>query len=491
MLQTMPKDFLTKLNELTKTRREAIRNSVTDLVVTGDSYYVSAEGDDSADGRSPESAWATISKVNSSIFKPGDAVFFRRGDIFRGALNAPAGITFSAYGSGEKPRLWASPFDGAKHGQWIPTEAPDIYVYSERFLGDVGCMIFNHGESYALKACVHFRDKYNRTNGTSFESWKDLVEDLSFYHDLGGEFTECTNEFGLIYLKSVKGNPSERFESIEFNVNEHGITIYGDNVRINNLHIQYCGCHGIAANTKNGLHVDWCEFEWIGGSMQFYSETGKPTRFGNAVEIYGSCKDYTVENCYVNQIYDAGLTHQYSHGEVNVVKMDDVTYKGNLIENCIYSIEYFNGIADNDAERSMHHIRISDNIMLNAGYGFGSQRPDQGPDAHIKSWDSMNFGTDMVYENNIMYRSKHMMLHIATADIKYMPVFRGNIFVQEEGYEFGKLGEFIDARCSRVQENGAKLKRYGEHFSKFYKYTENDIASQNFIGDDNIFYVIK
>ena len=494
MLQPMPSDFIAKLDALAANRREIIRRSVTDIVVTGDSYYVSADGCDSADGRTPETAWASLARVNAGTFKPGDAVFFRRGDTFRGVLNAPAGITFSAYGEGDKPQLWASPFDGAKVGKWIPTDVPDIYVYSERFLGDVGCLIFNHGEAYAIKASVFFRRHINRTDNRPFESWRDLVDDLAFYHDLGGEFTECTEEYGQLYLKCVGGNPAERFHSIEFNVNEHGITIYGDNVRINNLRIQYCGCHGIAANTKNGLHVDWCEFEWIGGSTQYYveegSQIGKPVRFGNAVEIYGACKDYTIENCYVNQVYDAGLTHQFSHGGDDAVLMDDVTYKGNLIENCVYSIEYFNGIADNDSPRTMRHVRIQDNIMLNAGYGFGSQRPDKTPDAHIKSWDSLNFGTDMVYENNIMFRSKHMMVHIATADVKYMPVVRHNIFVQDEDGKFGRIGEFIDARCARLQDNGEKLAKFGEVQSKMFLFTADSIASQSFIGDDNLFYVI-
>ena len=54
---------------------------------TGTAYYVSADGDDNNDGLSPETAWQTVEKVGQEsteggILQFGDAVFFRRGDLF-------------------------------------------------------------------------------------------------------------------------------------------------------------------------------------------------------------------------------------------------------------------------------------------------------------------------------------------------------------------------------------------------------------------------
>lgn len=37
----------------------------------------------------------------------------------------------------------------------------------------------------------------------------------------------------------------------------------------------------------------------------------RPTRYGNGVEIYGGCDGYTIDNCYVHDVYDAGIAHQY------------------------------------------------------------------------------------------------------------------------------------------------------------------------------------
>jgi hypothetical protein len=47
-------------------------------------FYVSNGGSDSADGRTPETAWATIGKVNSYSFSTGDSLLFEEGDVWKG-----------------------------------------------------------------------------------------------------------------------------------------------------------------------------------------------------------------------------------------------------------------------------------------------------------------------------------------------------------------------------------------------------------------------
>jgi hypothetical protein len=80
----------------------------------GATYYVSPSGRDSADGRTPRTAWRTVAKVNASPLKPGDNVLFQRGGEWRESLQAPASgetgnpITFADYGAGAKPKFWGS-----------------------------------------------------------------------------------------------------------------------------------------------------------------------------------------------------------------------------------------------------------------------------------------------------------------------------------------------------------------------------------------------
>jgi hypothetical protein len=52
------------------------------IVSNATNYYVRAGGSDSSTGLSDAAAWASVAKVNSSmsLFKPGDAILFRRGE---------------------------------------------------------------------------------------------------------------------------------------------------------------------------------------------------------------------------------------------------------------------------------------------------------------------------------------------------------------------------------------------------------------------------
>jgi len=76
-------------------------------------YHVSNAGADNNDGRSPATAWRTISRVNAEPFKPGDVILLRRGDCWREQLLPRSGsekghVRYGAYGSGHKPLLLGS-----------------------------------------------------------------------------------------------------------------------------------------------------------------------------------------------------------------------------------------------------------------------------------------------------------------------------------------------------------------------------------------------
>lgn len=72
-------------------------------------YYISNSGNDSNSGLTTLLPWASLAKVNSSAFKPGDQILFQRGSTFYGSLtvknSGAAGnpITFGAYGTGDNP----------------------------------------------------------------------------------------------------------------------------------------------------------------------------------------------------------------------------------------------------------------------------------------------------------------------------------------------------------------------------------------------------
>ena len=77
----------------------------------GTDYFVSCTGNDSNNGTSMSTPWATISKVNTmtSSQRPGMRIFFKRGCTFRGTLNFYNGgtntapVIVDAYGEGSAP----------------------------------------------------------------------------------------------------------------------------------------------------------------------------------------------------------------------------------------------------------------------------------------------------------------------------------------------------------------------------------------------------
>lgn len=74
-------------------------------------YYISATGSDSLDGRSTATAFQTLGRVNALTLQAGDSVLFNRGNTFRGMLQiknsgtASDPIYIGAYGSGAMPVL--------------------------------------------------------------------------------------------------------------------------------------------------------------------------------------------------------------------------------------------------------------------------------------------------------------------------------------------------------------------------------------------------
>ena len=113
--------------------------------------------------------------------------------------------------------------------------------------------------------------------------------------------------------------------------------------------------------------------------------------------------------------------------------MYNITYSNNLIEDCIYSIEYFNGDAvGGKALRDGKNYKIVGNILRRAGYGFGNQRPDGNQSSHIKGWTSRNEYEKGTYtiENNIFDRGMWSLVESRATYDAWCPLYNNNTFVQ-------------------------------------------------------------
>ena len=419
--------------------KRRILNSPTSVKPLGVIYYLSADGDDANDGLSPQTPLRSIAKLNTLELKPSDGVMFRRGDVWRGRITTRKGVSYSAYGKGAKPRIYGSPCDAAVEGEWIATATPNVYMYSLELSDDVGTLVFNHGEQNAIKILKVYHADGTTTNvytGEPFAGGCDLKRDLDFFHDYRDE--------KRLYLCSTEGIPSQRFKSIEL-LTRGNIINATDNVHIDNLCIMYGGSHGIGSGTTKGLRVTNCEIGWIGGSMLLPAppEGGRDARYGNGIEIYGGCDEFVVDNCYIYQCYDAGITNQNQDDVSDSSRtMRNVSFTNNLVERCEMSIEYYLGAQMKPTEGIIENFLIEGNILRLAGYGWGDQHPEPAWAAHIKSWwMHQNEAYNFTIRRNIFDRSDANVINIVAADAERLPQMEQNTYVQYLGGDGGRIGQ--------------------------------------------------
>ena len=460
-------EFLNELEMLAQTRKKEILSSRDTLEIKGKTYYVSNSGNDGSDGLSPETAWATLDKVSTAVLTEGDGVLFRRGDVFRGRVKTRSGVTYGAYGEGGKPKLygWDRALDDPAIWE-IYDENKHIWKMTEPIL-DPGTLVFNDGEYHSVKlipSYINGRFVCRNDESKPFDMREEMVRDLDIYWHFDGILTTKPsrgqdfpipdmgeNSLGTLYLCCDRGNPAEVFSSVEA-VTRRAMFAVGSNsdVHIDNICMKYIGLHAVAAGGEcvRGLKVTNCEIGWIGGTIQHYLGTdpnypqggrGTVTRFGNGIEIYGGCDDYEVSDCYIYQVYDAGVTHQVTTwGKKRV--MSNVVYKNNLIEKCVYSIEYFLEMNDGDTESYMDGIEMYGNVLRFSGYGWGQQRHNTDTPAHIKGWSYTNVAKNYSIHHNVFDRAAYRMLHLVAEKQESCPVMYENVYVQNEGGMIGQYG---------------------------------------------------
>ena len=155
----------------------------------------------------PETAWATIDRLNGAELNDGDAVFFRRGDVWRAAqVESRPGVTYSAYGEGEKPGLYGSAENGGGAEKWsLWYEGEDgrkIWVYYRPML-DCGAIAlkedlaaekvqpFWNGQTYQVLSDLWLTDQTEQAAEEQaalpeFDPAVHLTEDLTFFSQASG-----------------------------------------------------------------------------------------------------------------------------------------------------------------------------------------------------------------------------------------------------------------------------------------------------------------
>ena len=85
--------------------------SISTIQIQATSYYVAQHGNDQNDGKTLDSPWRTVQKINDQVLQPGDTVFFHSGHVFSGTLQMnnsgtkDAPIVIGSFAGGDKPVL--------------------------------------------------------------------------------------------------------------------------------------------------------------------------------------------------------------------------------------------------------------------------------------------------------------------------------------------------------------------------------------------------
>lgn len=320
------KELETKVIDLTEKRKQSILNSNESVPCTGTAYYISNSGDDSNDGLSPETPWATLDRLKQQSCPPGGCVYFERGGVWRGAVGYYYdGVTIAAYGQGDKPRIYGSPENGADQKKWeLYAENNDVKIW--KYLGislETAGIVLNDGEKVAKRVYAWYNGEnfFDSTDMvTPFDMMEALNENLLFCCEINIEKQEMPfypdpDEIDYcIYMRCDEGNPGEVFESIEFIskpvTEDVAMIAFGPNGMLDNVCIMYNAGTAVSVTEYDNFTIQNCEIGWCGTRIEsfFVPENGEPGIWtdGNAIQIIGS--NCTVQNNYIHDIDGGGIS---------------------------------------------------------------------------------------------------------------------------------------------------------------------------------------
>ena len=310
-------------------------------------YYVKNNGNDNADGLSDATAWKTIAKVNASFLKPGDNIYFKRGDMWREQLYVPASgtpglkITFGAYGNGAKPVI-----NGADLITGWTLTSPNIWQITSPSQPGY------HGWGYSYVTVI------DDSLCSEFNSLGSLTSNYQCYYDRPNQHKQ-----GNIYIYSTT-NPNTR--KVEVSKRTFGVYLDGKiNIIVKNLDIRYAGLEGIRCYGSTNSRIS-----------------------GNTI----------IDSCYFYGNRESGVLLDAGYSD-NIIQNSTAIRNGNGF----YAASYTAYGSNNNlftrllTEYNIHHV----NDLVTDGHGIGIYNSDSTIVEHCTS--NGNFGNIMFagnYGNN-------------------------------------------------------------------------------------------
>ena len=311
-------------------------------------YYLSPSGDDTADGRTPATAWRTLARLQAHAHAPGDTYLFQGGAIFTGALELYVGdpenpITLASYGEGR-----ATIASGGRRALWMLTPG-GLHVHDLNLIGD-GTAVANGIDwtNDGLAGNLRFeRLTVRGYRGTALHLATNppgvsaiSVEDCDLYDNAGGVGIGYGGDsvsrpcLGLV-IRRNRIHHNNRVAEVG------GIGIMLDNVRAATIEDNLIHNNGGGpAPGHAGMHLAWCSDLHIrrnevwGQRDGIDPATGQSWGDGQAIALLGSL-DCLIEQNYTHN--NAGAGYQIM-GELSdnwlgpMVACQNVTVRGNVSE---------------------------------------------------------------------------------------------------------------------------------------------------------------
>ncbi len=541
-----------KILDLAAARKEAIFNAASEWAVNegGKVYYVSPSGDDSNDGLSPETAWQTLGKVNSASIianaqemdilpenidpreypsyqwaldhpgewaelNPGDVVLFERGGVWRGNFVTAEGVTYSAYGEGDKPAIYGSPENGSGAEKWTLLEGTDnIWVFYKE-LQDCGGILLD-GKTVAQKYApfwnidaekwLDFNEKESCTIAEALSAPEFDVKtlgNLRFFNAL----EDITEGFpghcwGSLYLRCDAGNPGEIYDTIEFftsiDGNGRGVHV-AKNTTLDSLSFKYLAT-GIGSSGT--VTIRNCTVEYSGGIVQGYSKTGfevvegddgewRITRCGEGISTGGS--DCVVTNNYIAYSYDFGLSvenyaDRWLHDPVGDWAYHNVTVSGNLVEYAGGGLACasWDAMALGASIPMFDNICYADNYVLYTSMGWSHWNYEEAKTYLASVVASMHPGNSgqVKFENNVFYDCRdisQLVMYEYFDDDKAAVIFHGNTYVANAD------SRITDVRTYTVVEDWVDR----THYDWLYASNASWESIAQYLGDTDANVIVK
>lgn len=301
----------------------------------GTVYYVSASGNDNADGLTTATAWATVAKVNASNFAPGDAVLFEGGRTFAGTTLTPASggsptgsLYISSYGTGK-----ATISTPSGRGAYLLNKR---YITLDNLIFDGGVSATNAYDGVFVENTVggtrkpgvkmfglevtgygHCGIQCYGSHATVANGFSGLTIDGCYVHDC---LANCNDYEAGIACWGLYGQATYGYSSIGTTIRNTRVTnctgktgkvIQGHGIYIAddcNALIEYC------ESSYNGLYGDGNVGIWladcINSTIQFcesHHNKTSTTKDGDGIDLDDGCVNCTVQYCYSHDNDGTGI----------------------------------------------------------------------------------------------------------------------------------------------------------------------------------------